>query len=231
MPSTPCKITVDPSGTTLSVTLKTNAGATAVAYTTQDGSTTVTFPQSISALTTYYIAIPGIYSVSAKLGGQEIAGRSGSEYSADLSQGSALVIRPSVDEVEAVQFIGGAELAYAESTTGTNPTFTTTADLTGVTVTFTVTSRPVYVEACLPYSQIGAGGTAINMIIADAANTIIRTTGETVVASATLNDVRLEERINTPGTYTRKIRVSGTGGTVTVFNSATTPPYIKAVAA
>jgi hypothetical protein len=127
----------------------------------------------------------------------------------------------------------GTELAFAANTNGTSPTFTSLADVSGVTITFTVGSRPVYVHA---YAPVVANGTlnGFNLVtIADGSNV---EKGRTVFQGNAANAgeaVNIWERISTPGTYTRKMRASNNAvsGTVTVFTVLAGGAWIRAVTA
>lgn len=57
--------------TTVSITSAT--GASAVAYTTLDGSTAFTFPATVSSPTTFYLPYTGTFTVSALIGSQQVA--------------------------------------------------------------------------------------------------------------------------------------------------------------
>lgn len=62
-----------PNPVEVDVTITKDDGSSVVAYTARDGSTAFTFPASVSAPTTFYLAAAGTFSVSAKVGAQEVA--------------------------------------------------------------------------------------------------------------------------------------------------------------
>lgn len=74
MPLTPNRITVDPSGRSTDVTITNVYGDNAVTYSSLNGSSAVTFPDTITSATTYYLASGGDYTVSAEVDGVEVAG-------------------------------------------------------------------------------------------------------------------------------------------------------------
>lgn len=128
---------------------------------------------------------------------------------------------------------GGIELGHAANTSGTPPTFTTEADLSGVTVTFTVGSRPVYVHGFAPLVTNDTVSKPVLFKITDEANTEkSRNLAFSEVAAHGFS-MNVWERIATPGTYTRKVRVSnnGAGGTATVYTTVTGGAWIRAVTA
>jgi hypothetical protein len=115
----------------------------------------------------------------------------------------------------------GRELASAESTVRQTLISTATA-LTGLSITFTVGSRPVWVEVDLPWMAVTLAGTVFAVEICDttsgsggwkqlAAYTCARD-GQQMVGHAV-------ERISAAGTYTRQVRLERTGGTGTIANN------------
>lgn len=108
---------------------------------------------------------------------------------------------------------------------------TTAVDITGLSVTFTVGSTPWVVEGFVPYIVAATAVVTMALNIADAANTTIRSAAQTIGASGQAAHMRVEERISTPGTYTRKLRIARTGGTGTIgilFDSAVFTAHLKA---
>lgn len=127
----------------------------------------------------------------------------------------------------------GREIAVAESTTYQTGMTGAPTDITGLSITFTVIDRPVYVEAELPWVQCSAAAGAVVIVLADAANVDKRWSPKLNVASE-LFALRVAERISTPGTYTRKVRIWRTSGTVTFSNNANpgssiVTSYIRAI--
>lgn len=128
----------------------------------------------------------------------------------------------------------GTELAFAANTSGTNSTFTDPpADLTGVTITFTVGSKPVYVESYAPLMNNGTNGSSSLWTVTDEANVEKSRDLFTQPSGTGAKNRMTRERISTPGTYTRKVRCSnnGTSGTVTVFTQLAGGAWIRAVTA
>lgn len=130
---------------------------------------------------------------------------------------------------------GGAELArtvYA----GASETHTQQADLTGASITFTVTDRPVDVEAWVPVASNATAGQEILLQITDPANAEKARGAQSSSIAAKPLSLRAVERITVPGTYTRKMRIGNNqvsgGGVVTVYGTGTGAqftPFIKAV--
>lgn len=112
----------------------------------------------------------------------------------------------------------GREIAYAESTVAQTG-ITTATDITGLVVTsFTVSTRPVVVEAFLPGIYGTTIGTGLQVFIADAANAVTAQAGFTCAVEYDVRPIIARERITTPGTYTRKVRAARNAGTGTVGN-------------
>ena len=113
----------------------------------------------------------------------------------------------------------GRELDVAESTTAQSG-ITTATDLTGLSIDFTVGSRPVVVRLHLPYVLASAAGTLPGAQITDAAGTATRLGGCTIsTANTGPQQITVEERITTPGSYTRKAQMVRIGGTGTCANN------------
>jgi hypothetical protein len=111
---------------------------------------------------------------------------------------------------------GGRELAYAEST-AEQAGIAAATDVTGCSITFQVRARPVYVYGDIDFITSSAA-VAGNAIIADAANTVKANRFFQVTSAQNFGlPGRAVERITTPGTYTRKLRITKySGGTVSV---------------
>lgn len=123
--------------------------------------------------------------------------------------------------------LASVQSAVVQAALGAGPT-----DITGLSITFTVGARPVWVHAYLPYVASNAATSMYNLSVTDAAGTVQEGVNTTFAASVFLG-VSVWERISTPGTYTRKVRaarVLGTG-TITVNFDATTTAFIRAVEA
>lgn len=131
---------------------------------------------------------------------------------------------------------GPRELARAVGPTTAQTGITTVTDVSQLTISFTVASYPVEVEAFLPWVVASAAGQANgDMQITDNANTI-KAYGlvSMYAASAFSAPGRAVERIVTPGSYVRKVRierVTGTGtiGVAAAGSEATTDGYIRAI--
>lgn len=131
---------------------------------------------------------------------------------------------------------GGRELAFAAASAAASGT--TVFDVTGCTITFTVTNRPVYVTALVPLVTSSAANGAFTLTISDNANTetaaILDVTSPTA-GNGSGGGNQLLERISVPGTYTRKLRAqtgaASAGATTTVAWTATRAAHIKAVEA
>lgn len=127
----------------------------------------------------------------------------------------------------------GRELAYAESSVVQSGLTTVETDITNLSITFTVTNRPVYVEVFLPYLLAVTNSVTASVKLTDEANVLKRLVPVTLGGASYFGEAFLRARIATPGTYTRKariVRVLGTGS-ITVNADATTVASIRAVAA
>jgi hypothetical protein len=118
----------------------------------------------------------------------------------------------------------GTELAYAYGD-AVDTTATSQVDVPGASITFTVGSRPVYVEASAPLVANDRAVTTSpkNLVaITDASNV---EKGRNLTWSEAVSHgfpVFIRERIDVPGTYTRKMRVSNGSGTgnCTIYGTA-----------
>lgn len=121
------------------------------------------------------------------------------------------------------------ELARASSTT-TQSGISAATDLTGLSITFTVNARTVKVKGYIPAYQPSDTATGCNILIADGSNTVTAS-GTGPSTGATYAQCVAEERITTPGTYTRKLRAGrlGTGTIATVLGGTVGPAFIEAV--
>lgn len=111
-------------------------------------------------------------------------------------------------------------LDEAESTV-TQSSITTVVDLTGLSVTFTVTDRPVYVWGWLARVAVdNFTGMAATARITDEAN-VTKAFGLLDFARANgIGSILVGfEKITTPGTYTRKLRLERTAGAGTITNN------------
>lgn len=125
----------------------------------------------------------------------------------------------------------GRELAVAESTVA-QQNITAVTDLTGLSISFTVASRPVYVEVLLPWVNISSAAATGSASIADASNNPIRYTAFGESIQGYTFGVQIWERISTPGSYTRKVRIQRTGSTGVIANNfdlATIVSTIRAI--
>jgi hypothetical protein len=126
----------------------------------------------------------------------------------------------------------GTELGYSEIV-AQSASFTTEADVSGLSVSFTLTStRTVQLRASLLGKSSGAPDKIVGSI-ADAANVHLIESG--VIQITTANDnVRAEfgiRKVLAAGAYTYHIRAQRTTaiGTCTINASATNPSYIQAL--
>lgn len=127
----------------------------------------------------------------------------------------------------------GTVLDIATSTVAQTNITTAPIELTGLSITFTVGTRPVEVELYLPFAYGNTANVAGRASIADASGTEIRSTlvtpsGVNTVDKATV----VKERITAAGTYTRRGRFGRNGGSGTFANGIDLAQYtahIKAV--
>lgn len=97
MPQTLSKVTVDPSRIgRVSVRVIDQHDADAPAYATANGDTAVSWPDEISATTTYHLATDAEYRVSVKVNGVEVADGNGGEL---RGAGGHMVIAPALNTV------------------------------------------------------------------------------------------------------------------------------------
>jgi hypothetical protein len=129
--------------------------------------------------------------------------------------------------------IGPKELAYAEIN-ASSANFTTIADVSGLSVSFTLTAtRTVRIIAsCLIKSTVA--GDTLQVTIADPSNTVLITSGS-VYEPISVANVRTEfsvRKVLTAASYTYKVRAEriapGTGSCV-INASAPNPSYIQAI--
>jgi hypothetical protein len=122
-------------------------------------------------------------------------------------------------------------LRVRAETTVAQTGITAATDITNLSVTFTVGATPWVVEGFIPYIVAAANLVTAALNIADAANTTMRSSAQSIPASGQAAHMRAEERISTPGTYTRKLRIARTGGTGTIgilFDSPVFTAHLKA---
>jgi hypothetical protein len=126
------------------------------------------------------------------------------------------------------------ELGYAEASTTQTGLGTTTADVTGLSITFTVGARAVWVEAVIPLiQQVTSTGQPEFYITDDANDDLGRSVPATLAASAAATPPPIKVRIAAgAGTVTRKVRGKTSAGTVSVLADGTAPgvykPFIRA---
>jgi hypothetical protein len=126
----------------------------------------------------------------------------------------------------------GRELAYASSTVAQTGITNTATDLTGLSITFTVGSRPVDVELVLPWVTATAAAAVPAGVISDLSDTQMAVGAFTSAAASGIGQIRCIERLTTPGSYNRKGRLFRAGGTGTVGNNSgltTTASVIRAI--
>lgn len=124
---------------------------------------------------------------------------------------------------------GGRELGYAEATS--TQTFTTVADVTGVTITITVASRPIMVEIWVGGVQNSIANSGVTLLLTDSANTIL-SRGDTVcpVAAANFGPMIVKKRLApSAGSVTYKARAQLlTSGIASLVAGTSRPMYIAA---
>jgi len=74
MPATPNKLTVDPSGMSVTVDILDQYSGSITAYTTDGGASTHSLPLAVSTVQDFFITGSGNFTVSAKFAGVEICG-------------------------------------------------------------------------------------------------------------------------------------------------------------
>src|ERR1044071_10423548 len=112
----------------------------------------------------------------------------------------------------------GKELAYAEVSTEQSGIGGTLTDITGLTITFTVGTRPVHVESYSPVVYASAAPTNILLCICDGAGTVKKQTGFYFNNTLDSRFVIVRERITAAGTYTRKLRAYRNVGSGNIFH-------------
>lgn len=120
-----------------------------------------------------------------------------------------------------VDISSGRELAYAESSTQQTSIGTSFVDLTGLSITFTVRSRPVMVESFHPavLSTIGVASSAL-LAFRDESNVDKKWALQNLPTANAFYIMTNRERINTPGTYTRKASLGRNGGSGTLTHGS-----------
>lgn len=127
-----------------------------------------------------------------------------------------------------------AELGYAERTTDFTTASLTMADVTGLSVTVTVGTRPIVVEFfCSQVKHAVAGGLVAFQIVDEAA-AIIMSGFHSSSAAGESDPVLLKRRLApTAGTHTYKVQACtsgfGTAGTSTITGGTTNPSSIQVV--
>lgn len=109
-------ITVDPGGRAMLVDIQNMAGTSVTTYDGPDNGNTRTLPLSISAVTSFYLATPGDYQVSATVNGREIAGENGAKRAVTVPLVGEIRVLPTMDAAEALDSseMGGTEIDVAE---------------------------------------------------------------------------------------------------------------------
>lgn len=106
-------------------------------------------------------------------------------------------------------------------------------DLTGLSITFIVSVRPVVVSVSLPWVAATVAGTTAAAYITDETGAAKAGMARTIAVANGITGIVGEEWITTPGTYTRKVQFHRFGGTGLVSNnlsgSALTVSRISAV--
>jgi hypothetical protein len=125
----------------------------------------------------------------------------------------------------------GRELAYAETSIAQGG-ITSIVDVLGLSIDFVVDERPVMVEIYSPVVYADAANTNVLVAICDEAGTIKQQSGFFFSNVLDSNEVIVKERIETPGNYTRKVRVYRSAGAGVVVHGITDPiitSHIRAV--
>src|SRR4051794_20390249 len=100
MPNTTDQITVDPQGQSMVVDILDSYGNSVTCYTSLHGSSAFTLPVTITTPTTFFLTVGGNYSVSAKVGGSEIAGAAGQRAAVQAAKGVPVTVTPVLDQIE-----------------------------------------------------------------------------------------------------------------------------------
>lgn len=116
---------------------------------------------------------------------------------------------------------GTTELARAEVTSGTpsNSNITTYADITGMSITFTVGSKPVDVHVHLPACYMTAAG-SFWVAIRTSANVMVNAYSQGRAVNI-VDSFDLHKHLTTPGTYTYKVSFFGTAGVANILFGTT----------
>lgn len=123
----------------------------------------------------------------------------------------------------------GVELAYAEKTTNVTG-ISSAADVTGLTISFTVGTRPVMVEAVLPLvGQVTSTGQPTVFITASDNSAYSSAQPPSIAATGLYGGFVIKKRFAAgAGAVTTKVRAQTTAGTVSIFSDVTRPSYIQA---
>lgn len=109
---------------------------------------------------------------------------------------------------------------YASSTVSQTG-LTGTTNLSGMTITFDVGSRPKWVVGYVPFAFCSTAPGVAVLLITDGSDVTKNSAGCFCVSTSDRTHVMAIEEITTPGNYTRKLRWQVNSGTWTVFGSAT----------
>lgn len=124
----------------------------------------------------------------------------------------------------------GRQLAHASGILLQSGLAGTETDVDSCSITFTVGSRPVMVTAYIAW-MFGAGTTVtVQSKITDGSN-VTKSSTVSVISNAVALPVTLYERISTPGTYTRKLRVVRTAGSANFSVGLNDATYINRIMA
>lgn len=109
-----------------------------------------------------------------------------------------------------------SELARAEVTSGTfaNSSASTYADVTGLSITFTVGSKPVDVHVHMPGAYLSAAG-SFWIAIRTSANVVVTAQSQGRAVNI-VDSFDIFKHITTPGTYTYKVSYFPTAGTANI---------------
>lgn len=124
----------------------------------------------------------------------------------------------------------GQELGYAESTTLSLSTTTSLQDLSGLTTTVTVGTRPIEVHGYVPVSTVGAAGRSRLGVIESTTTLQLADTGQTG-SSTTSGTLNVWARLApSAGSHTYKLQgacVTASSGTMS--SGSTFPAFIRVV--
>lgn len=129
-----------------------------------------------------------------------------------------------------IDMSSGRELAYAESNATNAGISTIYVDITSLTISFDVVSRPVEVVGFLPY-VIPSAATTVVAAIRDGADVDKATSADQRASAIFFAPLVIKERITIPGSYTRKVSVKRFGGSGTIAVGTAGSTYFASISA